>query len=240
MMKRILALVCALLLPAAALGELLWPEELDAGQLALQAYIGQVNANQLQQGASTVNSLFECYSPFATLGITAQDMAEIPEGVEMAFTLENGYLDTLTLRASDPATFAALAASCIQAASGETSLQEALADPTYHANKASAAPNDSFEDAVELTNGLAPRAYYAYYPNQYKDGTSWLQMTLVFPMPGAEGSSLATTPQPDAADTQSDMDMDAAYDGYEYDGGTHLEIFTTATPEPDSPAGENG
>lgn len=239
MTKRFLALLCALLLPACALGDILWPESMDAGQTELQAYVEQVNQGQLQQSHRPVNSLFECYPTFASMGITAADMAEIPEGVEMTFTLEAGHLDTLTLRASDPGTFAALAASCIHAASPEITLEGALTDPAYHANRATNSPADSFEDPVELSNGLAPRVYYAYYPNQYRDGVSWLQMTLVFPMPGAAGSGLSATPQPSATHIQADDQMDEAYDGYAYDGGTHLEIFATATPEPDSPAGEN-
>lgn len=238
MTKRILALLCALLLPAVALGEIAWPSEMDAGQAELKAYIDQVNVNQAQQNHPAVNSLFECYPSFATLGITAQDMAEIPEGVEMTFALEAGHLDSLTLRVSDPSRFAALAASCIQAASPETTLEDALADPAYHANKATNSPTDSFEDQLELANGLTPRVYYAYFPNQYKDGVDWLQMTLVFPMPGAEGSSLSATPVPGSAHTWSDSEYDTDYDGYDFDGGTHLELFATATPEPDSPAGE--
>lgn len=238
MTKRILALLCALLLPAAALGDILWPTPPAEGQAELQAYIDQVNQNQAQQNHQTINSLFECYPTFASLGITAQDMSEIPESVEMVFTLDTGHLDTLTLRVSDPSCFAALAASCIQAASPETSLEEALADPAYHANRATNSPTNSFEDTVELINGLAPRVYYAYYPNQYKDGVNWLQMILIFPLPEAEGSSLSATPVPDKEQSWIDAEYDTAYEGYDYDGGTHLEIFTTATPEPDSPAGE--
>lgn len=238
MTKRILALLCALLLPAAALADIVWPTPPSEGQAELQAYIDLVNQNQAQQNQQPVNSLFECYPTFASLGITAQDMAEIPEGVEMTFTLEDGHLDTLTLRVSSPGSFAALAASCIQAASPEATLEDVLTDPTYHAECATNSPNNSFEDAVELANGLTPRVYYAYYPNQYKDGVDWLQMILIFPMPGAEGSSLSATPTPDAGSTWHDEEYDSDYGGYEYDGGTHLEIFTTATPEPDSPAGE--
>ena len=35
-----------------------------------------------------------------------------------------------------------------------------------------------------------------------------------------------------------DDNDETGYEGYDYDGGTHLEIFTTATPEPDSAAAE--
>ncbi len=233
MVKRICALVCALLLPLTALGEITWPANMQPGQIALKSYIELVNQNQSQQNRGWINSIFECYPTFATLGMTTLDMAEIPEGVELTFTMEGGYLDTLQLRVNDPARFPALAASCIQAASPNSmTLEEALADPTLHADKAIKNPNNSFEDEVDLLNGLTPRVYYAYYPNQYRDGVSWLQMTLVFPMAGATEAGVMVTPTPPPGDTE------AEYALTDYDGGIHLEVFTTATPEPDSPAGE--
>ncbi|MBE5803848.1 MAG: hypothetical protein E7316_04980 [Clostridiales bacterium] len=233
MVKRICALVCALLLPASSLAEIIWPEPLTEGQAALKSYIELVNQNQSQQNRGWVNSLFECYPTFAALGMTTQDMAEIPEGVELSFTMENGYLDTLQLRVNDPSRFPTLAASCIQAASPTAiTLEEALADPAAYADKALKNPNDSFEDPLDTLNGLTPRVYYAYYPNQYRDGTDWLQMTLVFAMPGAADAAMTVTPTPPPADTEQEYDLT------DYDGGTHLEVFTTATPEPDSPAGE--
>lgn len=233
MVKRICALVCALLLPLSATAELIWPANLTAGQAELKAYIELVNQNQSLQSRGWVNSLFECYPTFATMGMTSLDMAEIPEGVELTFTMEGGHLDTLQLRVNDPTRFAALAASCIQAASPDvTTLEAALKDPAYHAGKAIEAPGNSFEDTVDTLNGPAPRVYYAYYPNQYRDGVNWLQMTLIFPLPGYGEAAVAATSTPAPADSGLE------YEGYDYDGGTHLEIFTTPTPEPDSPAGK--
>ena len=91
----------------------------------------------------------------------------------------------------------------------------------------------SFEEEVIDLQGSQPRAYFAYYPNQYGDGKSWLQMTLIFARPGSEeaGLSLAdATPAPHA---------DEEYEGYfSHDNYTHLEIFATPTPEPDSAAME--
>jgi len=233
MVKRICALVCALLLPLSAMAELIWPAELTAGQAELKAYIEMVNRNQSLQSRGWVNSLFECYPTFATMGMTSLDMAEIPEGVELTFTMEGDHLDTLQLRVNDPARFASLAASCIQAASPDvTTLEDALKDPAYHASKASKEPGNSFEDTVDTHNGPAPRVYYAYYPNQYRDGVNWLQMMLIFPLPGYGEAAVAATSTPAPADSSLE------YQGYDYDGGTHLEIFTTPTPEPDSPAGK--
>ena len=234
-LKRVGALVCALLLlPVFSLAEIIWPEPLHEGPARLKNYIELVNQNQSLQNRGWINSLFECYPTFATMGMTTFDMAEIPEGVELFFTMENGFLDTLQLRVNDPSRFASLAASCIQAASPDViSLEDALADPAAHAEKAMQNPRDSFEDEVDLLNGLTPRVYYAYYPNQYRDQVNWLQMTLVFPLPGAGESAVAVTPTPRPADTEQEYDLT------DYDGGTHLEVFTTATPEPDSPAGES-
>ena len=79
-LKRLWTLLCALLLlPAAALAELTWPDGATGGQQALQAYIARVNDNLAQQGSRQVNSLFEYYTGFAVLGVTAKDMAEVPD-----------------------------------------------------------------------------------------------------------------------------------------------------------------
>ena len=87
-------------------------------------------------------------------------------------------------------------------------------------------------EVIDL-QGSQPRAYFAYYPNQYGDGKSWLQMTLIFARPGSEeaGLSLAdATPAPHA---------DEEYEGYfSQDNYSHFEIFATPTPEPDSAAME--
>lgn len=235
MIRRICALLSALLLMlSTAMGELQWPEASTPAQAALEAYVAQVNAQLTQWGRPAVNSLFECYPTFAALGVTAADMAEAPEGVEIYFTLHETTLNTLQLRASDAESFRWLAAASLMAcAPGVTTEESALASADGCLRRVSAAPGNSFEEPVEPLNGTSPRAYYAYYPNQYRDGTDWLQLTLVFPLAGYDSGAVtaAATPAPTS---------DAAYEGYEYDGGTHLEIFTTATPEPDSAAGEAG
>lgn len=230
---RFLSCLCALmLLCAGASAELAWPAMSTPGQQLLQAYVETVNMNQSQQGAGLINSIFECYSSFAVMGVTAQDGSSMPEGLELTFTLNQDSLDTLQLRVSDPSRFAAMAASCIQAASPDAvTLAEALEAPAARAKQAAENPGNSFEDEVIDLNGLAPRVYYAYYPNQYRDGVNWLQMTLIFPLPGADDADVITAETPAPAGSEE-------YEGYEYDGGTHLEIFVTATPEPDSPAGE--
>ena len=88
-------------------------------------------------------------------------------------------------------------------------------------------------------NGDVPRVYFAYYPNQYRDGVNWLQMTLVFPAAGEWNgeSSLGIAEENQGTGLPEDADPD--YEGYwSKDDYTHLEVFETATPEPDSAAAE--
>ena len=240
MVKRLSARVLAcLLLPVLACAQILWPDQ-TPGQVQLKEYIARVNANLLSLGQTEVNALFECYTGFASMGIVSQPDAFMPEDVELTFMLYDNSLNTLQLRVSTPEKFAAIAGSCIQAASPDAAtLKEAMKDPARYMDKAIANPNNSFEDTVTLLNGPSPRMYYAYYPNQYKDGVNWLQMTLVFPLGGASsaGASATETPPP-SSHSYYDDNAETGYEGYEYDGGTHLEIFTTATPEPDSAAAE--
>lgn len=233
-LKRICALACVLaLLPLVSVAEIAWPGAKTEGQRLLREYVERVNRNQGEMNRGQINSIFEYYNTFAVLGVTNIDMAEIPDGVELSFSLYPDSLNTLQLRVNDPSRFAHLAASCIQAASPTAiTLEEALAAPQKRAKAAQDAPENSFEDAIDYGNGTAPRVYYAYYPNQYRDGVNWLQMTLIFPLAGSADAQVFVTSAPES------VDSDDIYGGYDYDGGTHLEVFTTATPEPDSAAAQ--
>lgn len=227
MLKKISAVLLALLLPVYALADLAWPTPETPGQEQLATYISHVNEYQALRSSAAINSLFELYPSFAVMGVTAQDMAEIPENVEMTFTLEQDSIGTLQLRSSQAELFTALAASCIQAASPSAiTAEDAAAAVSTCMSRVKASPGNSFEDTVIPLPGVVPRVYYAYYPNQYHDGVDWLQMTLIFPMPGSTEAAPLTTPAPTAV-------PDEAYDGSDFDGGTHLEIFVTPTPEPD-------
>lgn len=236
-MKRIAALLIVLMfLPLTALADIIWPDQ-TAGQMMLKTYVELVNENLVRAGQNPVNALFECYPTFAAMGIVSSEDVTIPEDVELTFVLTEGSISSLQLRVSDPSRFAAIAGSCLQAVSPDAiTLEAAMTEPAAYAQKAIDTPTDSFEDTVIELNGEFPRAYYAYYPNQYHDGISWLQLTLIFPLAGLQGSAVAVTPPPED-DKHSYYESDE-YDGYEYDGGTHLEIFTTSTPEPDSAAME--
>jgi len=242
MVKRITAaaaLLALLMCAGRGLADLAWKTD-TPGQQALKAYIERVNTFLTESGEQPVNSLFEMYEKLAALGITARDGAEEPEGVEISVSLLYGTINSLVLRVNNPARFPAIAAAFIRALNPETITREAaLETPKNRAEKAIKNPLNSFEDAVEELNGTQPRIYYAYYPNQYKDGVSWIQMTIIFPLEGSwDGSSTETAATATKApDTWSGND--ANYDGYfSKDDYTHYEIFTTATPEPDSAAGE--
>ena len=91
---------------------------------------------------------------------------------------------------------------------------------------------------MDEMNGTIPRVYYAYKPNEYHDGANWLQMTLIFPLEGAwDGEGLIVGTEEDREYVPEDADPD--YEGYmSSDDYTHLEVFETATPEPDSAAAE--
>ena len=239
MKSKLIRVLLALLLAATlsfscALGEIAWPAATTAGQQALIDYIAQVNANLQTLGAGQINSLFDYGVSTVVLGVTAVEDAEIPESVEITVQLYDNTLNTLELRCSDASRFTNLAAACIQAASPDTiTLADASKTPAQYARKAMANASNSFADEVQPLNGPSARTYYAYYPNQYHNGVNWLQMTLVFPLVGYDEAGVYATP---ALNTDNG---NVEYEGYQpTDDLTHFEVFTTATPEPDSPAGE--
>ncbi|MBR4082170.1 MAG: hypothetical protein IKK21_10340 [Clostridia bacterium] len=232
--KRVFALLAAIVLTAVtftAHAALPWPNNMTQGQRELQSYVQRVNDNLAALGMPPVNSLFECYPFNATLGVTGMDDAEIPEGIELTFTLYGDSLNTLILRVNGADRFAAYAAACIQAASPNiTTLQDAIKAPSAHVKAVQKDTGSTIEDTVDMLNGPSPRTYYAYYPNQYRDGVSWLQMTLVFPLTGFDEAGIAATPAPPAA-SSGNTENEGYFASDDY---THLEIFTTPTPEPDS------
>ena len=239
-MRKLAAMLLALMmiLPT-ALAELSWPQLTTAGQEALRLYAERVNGNLESQGRPTVNTIFECYETFVTMGVTASGGADVPEGVEMTFLLGTDGVQTLQLRVNDAGQFAPLAAACIQACSpGAITLDAALAEASAYVQRTLDAPYTAFEDAVDPLQGPSPRVYYAYYPNQYSDRVDWWQLTLVFPLPGSADAPLAVTPEPPAmpdADQNEVYSMNTRTYEAEYQ---HLEVFLTPTPEPDSAANE--
>ena len=233
-LRRFAALLAAcvmLVSPAAA--ELMWPEAPTVSQLELQAYVLRVNENLASCGQTQINTTFEIYPTFASLGVTDDPSLLMPGVADLYFTMYDTSLNTLELMVSDPAVFGNLAASCLQAAGGGMLLGDAQQYVQQYVQRVQSTPQNSFEEPATLLNGTAPQAYFAYYPNMFHDGVNWMQMTLVFPLAGADDPFAAATPVPD-----SDATYEGYIDYYANDDYTHLEVFATATPEPDSPAGE--
>lgn len=237
-MRKVTAfLLLLMMMTGTALAEIKWPTLKTAGQERLQGYILRVNENLATQGQGQVNTIFEFYETFATMGVTASAGAEVPEDVEMTFLLDAEGVQVLQLRVRDAGHFAPIAAACIQAASPTAiTLEAALGEANGYVRRTVEAPYTAFEDEVNTMQGTAPRVYYAYYPNQYADGVDWRQLTLIFPLPGSEDAPLAVTPEPIPG---MDVDGNEVYsmNTRTYDDNyQHLEVFVTPTPEPDSAA----
>ena len=235
-MKKLISLLLCLLMMTSASAEIQWPAAMTSGQAALRNYVDTVNLTLAQQGAGVIDMQYELYTAFASLGM---DGADAPETVEMYFQLGDGGLHSLTLRLCDADRFEKVASACFAAASSAISLESARSLVAGYADvmrkdKASDDMTHSFEEPVNELQSDQPRAYFAYYPNQFGDGNSWLQMTLIFARPGSAVNDLAVaglTPPPPTEDVE--------YAGFfAQDNFNHLEIFTTPTPEPDSAAME--
>lgn len=246
MKKAAAALLCLVLLCSAAWAEIAWPAEMTNGQAALRNYVETVNLTLTEMGAGAIDMQYELYSTFASLGM---DGADAPETAEIYFLLGEDGLHSLTLRLCDADRFEQVSAACIHAASPTAILladAQALTatyadvmrqDQAAASADATSAMTHSFEETVVELQGSQPRAYFAYYPNQYGDGRSWLQMTLIFARPGSGDGSLSladATPAPTDTDSEDVLSGFFAQDNY-----THLETFATPTPEPDSAAMED-
>ena len=243
MVKRICGLLLALvLLTGSSYADLKLKDKTPAQQ-ALKAYMTDVNTFLLENGEQEINKIFDQLDSVVELGITGSEDAYEPEDVTVTVYLSSDGIYYLLLRVNDALRFPRIAAAFRRALSPETiTPEEALKTPTARAHKAASNPTDSFEEQVEeeKLQGTSPREFYAYYPNQYHDGVNWIQLMIIFPMKGYEdgergiiSGESGTKPPP------SDDDQDEGYEGYNpTDDYTHLETFTTPTPEPDSAAAE--
>ena len=230
-----------ILLPVIALADLTWREESPAMTI-LKNYILTVNEVLTENGESPVNSIFSNYPAISVMGITMEDNAEIPEEVEITVLLYYDTINRLELRVSDISRFPVIAASFIKALYGDNmTWEDALHVPAERAKKATDNPSSSFEETVEDLNGSKPQVFYKYDPDPYHNGISWIQMTIVFPLAGEwDGEGLILGTEGDSGSQYSAEDEpDPDYEGFfSTDDYSHLEVFTTATPEPDSAAAE--
>ena len=237
-MKKLAALLLGLLMiTAAALADIAWPDGLTAGQQQLKDYIGRVNAALAVSGGGQIDVLHWLSPGMADLGMDGLELpddpfAEYDPPAEISVILGDEGLHSIVLRMQDPDRFALVAAACIHAAS-PTAVTPASASAiaSAYAGSIKAAPNQGFEEAVNDIQSAQPRAYFAYYPDQYKDEHNWLQLTLIFARPGSPDALVivpATTPAPQVTDGVWLSD----------DNYTPLELFPNPTPEPDSAAME--
>lgn len=244
MVKRIMAVAAALLLLCTGAGagaetEMNWDQSTPALQV-LKAYTENVNRLLTESGEKPINRLVECYPQIATLWITDEDDAELPEGVQISVALYYDTLNSLELWVNNADRFPRIAAAFIRALYGDSlSAEDAIHIPTERARRAKQNPGDSFEEPVEEMNGTVPRFYYAYHPDLYHDGENWMRMTVIFPLAGTwegEGMILGTEKGPGQA---APDDADPNYEGFfSTDDYTHMEVFASPTPEPDSAAAE--
>ena len=240
MVKRIAAGIIALLLiPAAAMAGMQWREDTPALK-TLKTYTESINGLLTEAGEQPINSLFSCYQAETVMGITAEDNAEIPEGIEITVKLYYDVPDSLQLRVNDPDRFPVIAAAILKALYGDQmTMEEAIRTPAERASRAKLNPESSFAEPVDEMNGTMPRVYYAYIPNQFRDGVNWLQMDLIFPMAGEwDGESLAVGTEEGGEYVPEDADPDYEGNNLRADDYIHLETFVTPTPEPDSAAAE--
>ena len=100
MVKRIIALLAALLLVSSAGAELKWREDTPALKM-LKTYTENVNRLLAENGEQPINSLFANYPSETVMGITAEDDAEIPETVEITVEMTYDNLWSLELRVSE-------------------------------------------------------------------------------------------------------------------------------------------
>lgn len=243
MVKRICALLLVLLLLTGSSYADLKLRDSTPAQKALKTYLNNVNGFLTESGELEINHIFDQQNTVVELGITSSEDAFEPEHVTATVYLYYDSINYILLRVDDPNRFAQIATAFRRALNPKTMTQEeAQRTPRERAKKAVQNPSDSFEDTVEeeKLNGTDFREFYAYYPNQYRDGVNWMQLLIIFPLNGYWNEETGIVDNEAGPKTQDrDSDQDAEYDGYySTDDYEHLRIFTTPTPEPDSAAAE--
>lgn len=249
MVKRIAALLLALLMLAGSSFAELKLFDRTPAQKMLKTYIGNVNSFLAENGESEFNRIFDQQNTEVEIGITYSDDDFEPDVVADIY-LRYDSLYYLVLRVNSTERFPAIAAAFLRALNPETMTQaESLKVPTEKAQKAAENPENSFVDhefdiyaekEQEILNGEKPQSYYAYYPNQYHNEENWLQLMIIFPMKGYwNGETGIVGDEAKVKIQDPDEGQDAEYEGYyATDDYEHLRVFTTPTPEPDSAAAE--
>lgn len=257
MVKRILTVILILIMILTAgssqAGLKLW--ESTPGQQRLKAYIEKVNEFLLENGEEEINKCFDQRNDLVELGIVSDPDSEnsyMPEDVVVTVYMHYDSLYYMILRVNSAERFPKIASAFLRALNPRTMTPaDSLKTPNERASKAVSNPKSSFVDVefdkyaekeIEIMSAEKPQTYYAYYPNQYKDGVSWMQLMIIFP--AAEywdtENGVITTGEDEAAKPYVDKMLPDGYEGYFADDYyEHYREETSPTPEPDSAAGED-
>ena len=144
MVRRIFPLLLAMILLAGqAFAAPAWKEN-TPGQAMFKAYITRVNIALAEHGESPVNSLFEMYERVAEMGITFDEDAETPEGVEITANLYYDSINSVQIRVNEVTRFPRIAAAFLLALSPESvTWEQAIDSPSRHAQKAAASSRET-------------------------------------------------------------------------------------------------
>ena len=208
---------------------------------ALKDYMQRVNETLAASGAGQIAPCYELYPTFASLGLNG---AEFAQHAEISVTMNAAGITSLVLRMDNLTNFDLIGGALVYQTSPESiTLNEAVSAVQAYVRRVQESNGNgatvSFEEQVVLAQGAQTRIYGAYYPNQYHDNANWMQLTIVFPQPNSvdggllldNGAGPTATPDPDGDEISGYFPFDGFQD-------SHLELFTTPTPEPDSAAME--
>ena len=232
-MKRILAAaLCLVAVPVFAAADMNWPASLTEGQAQLKALIETANDTLDTLRAPEINTTFEVYPTFASLGYTENYPGDSVERVELLAEFDSWGLSVLTVEVqADSGWFTPIAAACL-AAADEISADDAVKTVEAFEKQVDGDRLASVGGEADTERGEQLSVSFAYYPNRYEDGVDWLTMTLVFQLPlSNEGGLVTVTPEPRTVITSED---EPDYEDYAInDGYAHYEVVTTETPNPD-------
>ena len=238
-------LVCAV---AWASGDIDWDTPAAGQNLSgnaavemLKDYIRRVNETLISSGAGKIDPCYELYPTFASLGLNG---AEFAQHAEITVNMNATGITSLVLRMDNLTSFALIGGALVQQTSPNSiTLDEAVSAVQAYVRKVQESNGngvvESFEEQPILSQGTQTRLYGAYYPNQYHDNANWMQLTIIFPQPGSvDGGLLLNNDAGPTATPDPDGDEISGY--FPFDGfqDSHLEVFVTPTPEPDSAAME--
>lgn len=172
------------------------------------------------------------------------DGAEFAQHAEITVNMNATGITSLVLRMDNLTNFALIGGALVQQTSPNSiTLDEAVSAVQAYVRRVQESNGngvvESFEEQPILSQGTQTRLYGAYYPNQYHDNANWMQLTIIFPQPGSvDGGLLLNNDAGPTATPDPDGDEISGY--FPFDGfqDSHLEVFVTPTPEPDSAAME--